>query len=667
MLKRIISNLLILCILLFTFTPSAGLDEKSFESLLKSGFSLTPLNKDSTGISTDTSFLLKAMNDISLEKVKSALSIDGEPAPDVIMSDAKRFTITPKRQLLENSIYIIRLKLDTEITWSFQTTQTFRILGTLPGDKSVNVPTDSGIEINFSQEDFDDIDNLFEIAPKVEGRFERHKKTIVFVPKKLEEGTVYTIKIKKGLKLKNTSKSIDEDYVFSFETYKKSDASVSDKTNGFISYIRNVYDYKTESAPVIPLNFYLNESVYKKNSIDVNTKIYAYKSFDSFYDALSQKQTEPYWGIAKRNNFISVTGLDAIQSFTQTLQVKKGDYNANQYMEVPKALPRGYYLVDSYWDDLRFQTFLQITDTCVYLTKSNTKTLVWLNDLSNKSPMEGALVAFSDLGSSGVTDSKGIAYLDTPTKDKNEDYNYKPQYVKITTKEGYISVLDYSSYGSQPSEFYWNYFYTDRSMYQPDDTINFWGFLKNRYKDEEVNGLTVTLDKGYGFNSTQEPLIKKIIDVKDGFYEGEIKLPTLEPGGYNLEIKRDDTLISSMFVKVYNYTKPSYKIDITKDKQAIFPGQQVNFGIKSSFFEGTGVANLKVDYFIDDYFSGIKNGSGTTDTKGNINVKYTPELKNKAQGEQQVRLNIRATLPESGEINQSDYVRVFSNDINVNL
>ncbi|MDP4183522.1 MAG: alpha-2-macroglobulin, partial [Bacillota bacterium] len=179
--------------------------------------------------------------------------------------------------------------------------------------------------------------------------------------------------------------------------------------------------------------------------------------------------------------------------------------------------------------------------------------------------------------------------------------------------------------------------------------------------------LTVTLDKGYGFNSTQEPLIKKIIDVKDGFYEGDIKLPTLEPGGYNLEIKHDDTLISSMFVKVYNYTKPSYKIDITKDKKAIFPGQEVNFGIKSSFFEGTGVANLKVDYFIDDYFSGIKNGSGTTDTKGNINVKYTPELKNKAQGEQQVRLNIRATLPESGEINQSDYVRVFSNDINVNL
>ncbi|KNY26851.1 stalk domain-containing protein [Pseudobacteroides cellulosolvens] len=668
MFKRIISNLLMLCILVSIAIPATAADRSSTTDTFKSGFSLTPVDTDSTGISPDTGFTLSSQNDVSLEVLKSALSIDGEPAPLITASGTKKFNITPSRPLFENSLYIFRLKLEKEITWSFQTRQTFRILGTLPTDQSVNVPVNSGIEINFSHEDFSDIGNFFEISPKVEGRFEIHKKTAVFVPKKLEEGILYTVRIKKGLTLKNTSRSIDEDYVFTFETYKKSQETDETKYKGHISYIRNVYDYKTNTAPQLPISFYVNNRVYKEKTIDVSTKIYAYKSFDSFYDALNKKLKAPDWAIFNGNytNFIPVDNLDTVQTFKQTLEVKDYDYDNPQYISVPKELPMGYYVIDSYWNDMRFQTFVQITDTCTYIMKSNTKTLVWVNDLSTKLPIEGAKVSYSDKSGSYLSDAKGIAQFDTPFAKPSNDYKYTPQLITVSTKEGNKSVFECSSYGGEAREQYWSCLYTDRAMYQPEDTISLWGFLKNRYEKETIKELTVELNNGY---RSQDPILRKTIDVSNGFYEASIKLPMLDAGGYNLQIKHKDLSISSTYVSVYKYTKPSYKIDITKDKQAVFPGEEVNYSIKSSFFEGTGVSNLKLNYFIQDYSlgGGNKTESGTTDAKGIYSIKYTPVLKNKTQGQQGVSLNIRALLPESGEISESDYLTVFVNDINVDL
>lgn len=668
MLKRIISNFLILCMVVSIAIPATAAEKSIANGVLKNGFIFTPIDGDSTGISPDTDFLLEAQDDISLETLKSALSIDDEPAPVIKASSAKKFTITPSRPLLENSLYIFRLKLATETTWTFQTRQTFSVIGTLPSDKSVNVPTNSGIEINFSYEDYGDIENYFEISPKVEGRFERHKKTAVFVPKKLEEGTLYTVRIKKGLPLKNTNRALDEDYIFTFETYKKSEETEKNEVKGHISYIRNIYDYKTNTAPQIPLLLYVNNRVYKEKTLDVSTKIYSYKSFDSFYDTLSKKLTAPDWAIynGSYTNFIPVDGLDIVQTFNQTFDAKSYDYYNPPYIAVPKELPMGYYLVDSYWGDIRFQTLLQITDTCTYIMESNTKTLVWLNDLCTKSPIEGAKISYSGKNETYISDANGIAYFDTPIEKMSNDYRYNPQLITVVTKEGNKSVFRLNSYVGEPREYYWSYLYTDRSMYQPDDTINIWGFLKNRYNNETIKEVTLELNNGY---RSQDPILKKTIDVSNGFYESNIKLPMLDAGGYNLQIKHKDIIISSTYISVYKYTKPSYKLDISKDKQAVFPGEEVNFNIKSSFFEGTAVSNLKVDYFIRDYSlgGGNINESGTTDIKGNLNIKYTPVLKNKTQGQHSIYFDVRALLPESGEISESDYITVFVNDINVDL
>src|SRR5690606_9149197 len=101
-----------------------------------------------------------------------------------------------------------------EGTWSFQTKNEFTVLGSLPRDKGWAVPVNTGIEIVFSHENYQDIEEYFEITPRVEGFFERHKRTAVFVPKGLQPGTIYTVRVKKGLGVLGSSETLKEDFVF---------------------------------------------------------------------------------------------------------------------------------------------------------------------------------------------------------------------------------------------------------------------------------------------------------------------------------------------------------------------------------------------------------------------------------------------------------------------
>ena len=45
-------------------------------------------------------------------------------------------------------------------------------------------------------------------------------------------------------------------------------------------------------------------------------------------------------------------------------------------------------------------------------------------------------------------------------------------------------------------ENYWRYFQTDRSLYKPDDLVQFWGFLKNRNDQTTPSEITVEIAEG---------------------------------------------------------------------------------------------------------------------------------------------------------------------------
>ena len=674
--------LIVIVVMLATFMTSGF--ASGIEAYPKNGFRLVAQDSDATGIAINTEFLLETEKAYSLEEIRNAFSIDGEPTPSIEEMDTNLFSINLARPLMENSLYTFRVKTDVETTWVFQTQTSFKIAGSLPAEKTVNIPVNSGIEINFSHENFSDIQSHFEITPAVNGKFEVHKKTAVFVPDRLEYETVYTVRIKKGIKIQGTQRTINEDYIFTFETTSKA-ANVTPPPGEIITTLnagRYLYDFASDEKPDVIINYsmYRNGSgTFTPPTITADTAIYAYNNFDSFVKAIEEKNTTPYWAQSYSKKFASVENLQKVLEFEQVLNEGGTARYGSAHLEVPQTLPEGYYVLDGYWKGIRFQTFLQITDTAIYISESSTNTLVWLNDLKTQNPIEGASVSFKGSDTVNSSNADGVAYFDSESVPVNNStsyygyymYNRYNQYMIVTTKEGKSSLLDCSSYSYNDGNKYWSYFFTDRGMYKSDDTINVWGYIKNRYEDEDIDYLSLEISQRnyyyYSSSNNSTSIIKQTIDVNDSFFEGTVKLPDLPEGYYYISLKKGNKTIINKSIRVENYTKPSYKLEVTKDKKAIFVDDEANFNIKASFFEGTGVSNLDVSYSVSAYnLSGnISNTTKKADLKGNLSVNYSPSVGSGVQGESTATLNARATLPESGEIQASSSLRVFINDINI--
>ncbi|WP_010245975.1 dockerin type I domain-containing protein [Acetivibrio cellulolyticus] len=670
-----ITALIVILTMLATFMTSGF--ASGISPYPKNGFRLVAQDTDSTGIAVDTEFILETEKNYSLEEIQNAFSIDGEPSPKIEEMDTNLFSINLSRPLMENSLYTFRMSMDTETTWVFQTQSSFKIVSSLPAEKSVSVPVNSGIEITFSHENFSNIESYFEITPAVKGKFEVHKKTAVFVPESLNYDTVYTVTIHKGMYIQGTKRTIGEDYVFSFETQSKA-ANSTPAPGQVITNLnpgRYLYDFGSLENPDVVINYssyMIGGGTFTPPTITTKNSIYAYNDFNSFVSAIEEKNVTPYWAQSYNKKFAPVDKLQKVLEFEQVLNEDSTERYGNGHLKVPQTLPEGYYVLDGYYKDIRFQTFLQITNTGIYISESNSKTLVWLNDLSTQNPIEGASISFIGCDKINYSGVDGIAYFDsinTPVNNSNKYYSYYiynryNQYMIVTTKQGKSSLLDCSNYSYINENNYWSYFYTDRGMYKSNDTINVWGYIKNRYEDEKIDYLSLEINRSYYSNTP--PIVKQNIDVNKSFYEGAVKLPDLPEGYYYITLKKGDKTIINRYITVENYTKPSYKLEISKDKNAIFVDDEANFNIKASFFEGTGVSNLSTSYSIYSYnLLGNTNKTQTADLKGNLGVKYAPSVGSSVQDECTAYLEARATLPESGEIRASSYLRVFVNDIKI--
>lgn len=673
MFKKTMLFIVILTMLVSIMTSSFA---SGIEAYPKNGFRLVAQDSDSTGIAVDSEFLLETEDSYSLEEIRNAFSIDGEPAPSIEELDENFYSIRLARPLLENSLYTFRMKTDKETTWVFQTQSTFKITGSLPREKSVNVPVNTGIEINFSHENFTDFREHFEITPAVEGKFEIHKKTAVFVPERLDYDTVYTVRIKKGIKLQGTNRELAEDYVFSFETESKNATPSPDEITANIYTGRYLYDFAPDEIPEVMVIYSIenrNTSRFISDELKAQIGIYAYKDFDSFLDAVKEKNTTPYWARGYIKKFVPVDDLQKVLDFDQILNEDYTRTYGQTYIKLPQTLPEGYYILDGNWRDVRFQTFLQVTNTGIYIAESNTKTLVWLNDLSTQKPIEGASIRFVGYDDVHYSENDGLAFFEsigTPAQNNNiifdlYAYNRYNKFMIVTTKEGKSSVLDCSSKAYHNENKYWTYFYTDRNMYKSDDTVNIWGFVKNRYSDEPIDSLTLELNSNMYNNST--PIIKQDLQLNNSFFETSIDLPNLPEGYYYIALKKGDKTIINQYVRIKNYTKPSYKLEITKDKKAIFIDEQATFNIKAAFFEGTGVSDVDITYYVNAYQlnGNIPSTTKKADLKGSLNVEYSPTADDSVQGRSTAIINARATLPETGQIDASDYLQVFVNDINI--
>ena len=639
---------------------------------VKDGYTLVPVSYSKTGVDVSSPFILTTPAKASIGEIADMLSIDGQPKPAISQNDEKEFVITPAVTLLSNSLYIFRLTRDEkeDLTWAFQTAKKFQIVSSFPHNEATNVPKNSGIEITFSSEEYTRIDEYFSISPAVEGRFEYHKDTAVFVPKSLEYKTVYTITIKAGIKLEGTSDELLTDYIFAFETepapdYKPVNVSSYDSLSFNTRYVElpsteparvqyRVYHRGDETRPIPKIN------------------VYKFSGVEQAVNAVDRIMWAPYWSrYAREDSLIDTRPLNQVTTF-EVADLDERTYYA--ILEFPDKLTQGFYLVDATYGNSRDQIIIQISDLPVQIIADNEESIIWVNDVNTGKGSAGATVYDNQDGKTYRTDDNGVAKIDRAiTAERSERFT-------VTSTDGktcvWLYVPDYSYYyygggyrinPGNANEAYWKFLQLDRTLFKNDDTVSFFGFVQDRKGVEVIDNVTAVLTKGGGYYATRDILHKQIVPVQNGGYSDEIKLPNLDSGSYCLTVYHGDIVLNSIYFNVQDYVKPPYRIDVSADKKAVFADDTVTFTAKAGFFEGTPVSELDISYRIPSYYpyrlitSG--NGQAKTDINGVVEVSEKIVPSNRAQGQTTLSFIAEATLPEIGRTTKSTYVRVFINDI----
>ena len=660
--KYIIAIALFLILAITTVLLLTNIEDESVKAYdFREGFLITPDLEYEFGFDINSSFTINTKDEYTLEEMNERFFIEGYTSYNLEQISNTQFKVILNESLSYDSVYILGIRQNEMImaTFAYQSVSKFRIAGYLPNTQSTNVPINTGIEVYFSNSDISNFENSFSIYPEVNGKFEAHDNAYVFVPDNdLDYKTVYTITLEGGKIENSDGQVIDEETVFSFETVAKEDEYVEYKYKGYVNFDKLMYEYNSIDAISVP--YYMDMPI---NNSDVNllSSIYQFENGSKMVEYIQELLEKPYWSRYNNDeNMIDTSKLNKVLSFNNVVNY---DNKINQFqLDIPNNLEKGMYLLKMTWEHGETFVVLQVTDLAAYILEDDENTYVWVHDLITK-----------DYSSSNVngttTNSEGLAIV-------NNDL-INDGIIKITdaSNETYIfkNPFYYNAYDN-----YWDILTTDRTLYKPEDTVNFFGFISKREGQLTDQKVTVEINRGYyyyyfdyakrggciipPYPMEDTPLISFETTLEDCFYEGDILLPSLAEGHYTITIKYDGEQIANKYFNVEQYVKPSMKIEIIANKKAVFADEEIEYSVHTSFFEGTPVAGLEVTYFINYENDYIEN-QAISDINGNISFKYTPEYVNGANGIKTVYVGVRAKLPEVGELVSNSYIKVYMNDI----
>lgn len=613
-------------------------------------FTLEAVSADTAGVDPGTAFILKSTQALSGSAIKKILKFNPEigfsvkktggvsslvnsafaqsPGSETTQSV---YEIKPAETLKGSEIYRAEITdgsyADHEYSWAFQVKSVFQVVQTHPRDKGTDVPVNSGVEIVFNRENLLNPQDYFEITPKIDGTFEQHGDTLVFLPKNFAAGTVYKVTIKKGLKSQGSEDVLGEDYLFSFET-----------GGGSYSGSQPYFNLGSDFLEFVPGKKPTFEVYYSNlNLAGVNLNVYKFSGADEFLKSYQDsRQWEWGWTRFYRDGYTGYdpSGQQKILSFNPS-PVKVGYQN---FIEIPQVLEPGYYILDVVIGGRHEQAWLQITPLSRYFSVSHDKGLLWVYDFLKKEPVSNLKTVFLDKNGSrdlGVTNQEGLVEFDTPDSLKEENKSGgEPKFLRVEQKNYapfLIKISDSWDWRQQASkgDLYWNYLSTDRYVYQMSDTVNYWGVVKGRQEDLRQKKVTVgvysyTWWGGLLNSDEQKPFVSQEVLISQfDTIEGKLNFKGIAPGYYTVAVTMGNDVISTTEIEVITYSKPAYQITVTPSRQTVYAGENVNFQVKASFFDGTPVDNLKLRY--NGYWQNSFEGELTLDGNGVGNFSYTPQ------------------------------------------
>ena len=553
-------------------------------------------------VTPDTEFLIEVGGgNITADTLETLISI--EPAVDFTLQAESEtlYTLTPNEPFADGEIVTVSIGTDSENTksWAFQTDATLRVESTLPGNNAEGMPLETGIELNFSRIVSSGAEAYIEISPATDGAFRYYGKTVAFVPENdLLPDTVYTVTVKSGLTA-DSGEKLEEAYSFSFRT------PGADLGETLQFYLSDAFTETFVPGDAVAVGLYASEELQK-----ANVTLYSVGSAEQYlalahekYDAL-----HPVLG-SDRDVQISTDGLTRLDTFDAEITKPEGGYWYGPSYVILPDLAEGWYFAeikayDAAGIEYGVQKLIQVSSLSVYYQALNGEATVWLNDTQTGKSVSGAEISLKAgaNAASAKTDAAGVASLsyaqtDAPRAELRAMAGGRT-FVELVTIDG---AVDNESAGD-----YYTYIYLDRELYQPTDTVHYWGVILPRNGSHVPTGLQVTV------SSVGEPRDIGMVEVSpDGVFTGTYSFEGNVSGYTTLSFLSGDKTLCSASYTVMEYTKPAYVLKAEFDKEYYRAGETMNVDISAEFFDGTPASGLDVALSKDEYGEGITlDGSG---------------------------------------------------------
>ena len=536
------------------------------------------------------------------------------------------------------------------------------VVSTLPADGGAGVPTETVLEVTFSQPP-EDLDGFFTIDPPVEGSFQYYGSTAVFCPTMSGDGefkteTEYTVTIGAGARGKDGG-TLEEPYTFRFTTG-------AEEGLGFEVTTR-AETVLTEDYPVIDLYTWAKQ--YKADGLNrtLDYEVTVYRLNEEDY--LRQLYRASLYG---EMTPMATDGLTEVLQFTQSGEEIFGEANYRGDIVFPETLPAGWYLASVEAPGGAVQKLLQVQDTAVYTQISGDQVVLWFNSAASGESLAGAKIELIRDPFSGekpaytfTADENGVLTFALPDFDAEAGsgwnaYDGKPHYFyRATAADGTVYYDVISGYFVESRRLNWDYFtflYTDRELYRREDTIHFWGIVRPREDAPPIREVELQVGRG---GEAMESLTVPVSE--SGIFTGEYSYTGLASGGLELiaypagladEEKNYHHQIGYAYVNIADFEKPIYTGSFTAPKRYYRPGETIEAELAVDLFDGTPAANVPMSITAD----GGDAAEVTTNAEGRATVPLTARVK--------ASYNLKQWYPSSMDIEAKND---FASDVNLTL
>lgn len=381
----------------------------------------------------------------------------------------------------------------------------------------------------------------------------------------------------------------------------------------------------------------------------------SYKNIKTTYFRIIKTDFETYSSLSRRyygQNLINkLVALPAVKEWNVIVQ-DDGDYQKHSVETMIPSLAKGYYIVlassnknFSYINEIVSYTGFWVSNIS-YASRPDQKGTYQYNVFNRKTgvPLENVKAEiFREKYNYVSRDyeykkvktvySNKDGYFETPPAD-----DYGNCFVEMTYNGDFISTDHFYTYKyyKYNQNKYKTYFFTDRAIYRPGQTLYFKGIMLEQHGD--TNNIvanyktTVTL---YDVN------YQKVSDIElttneYGTFNGTFTLPV---GVLNGQMRIGD-YNGTLYFQVEEYKRPKFEVTVEKPKESYKLGEIVKVKGNAKAFAGSNIDGAEVKYRVVRtarfpywwyYWWGyyptspqmeILNGTTTTDDKGEFSVSF---------------------------------------------